>query len=146
MKELNAYIIEKLKLDKNTEYSGGNVFDFINHYIFGAIQKINTNNLEIVKDWFAQYDDFDIYCTNQHKQIWGKDRKELFLNYVEPWEVDKKMVQYIGTNLNNATSYYMGGGIYVFISHKNDAVYISIADNSFNNFDHGYDPIMITKF
>ena len=146
MKELNAYIIEKLKLDKNTEYSAGNVFNFINQYIFGAIQKINTDNLETVKDWFAKYDDFDIYCTNQHKQIWGKDKEELFLNYVEPWEVHKKMVQYIGTNLNNATSYYMGGGICVFISHKNDAVYISIEDNAFNDFDHAYDPIMIIKF
>lgn len=146
MKELNTYIIEKLKLDKNSEYSAGKVFDFINHYIFGAIQKINTDNLKVVEDWFAKYDDFDIYCIDQHKQIWGKDKKEVFLNYVERWEIDKKFKQYFGNNLNGAADYYMGGGIYIFISEKKDAIYMTIANNEFNNFDHGYEPILITKF
>ena len=140
MKTINDYIIEKLKINKEVksdEYiSGKEMFSFLKHYIFDQIHKVNTVNLSTFESFLTSFknDKFNICCLPEHKQIWGATTNFDFINY-ENYK-DPECPPY---NL------YLGGGIYIWFNDKKDNIIIDISDNQFNNFDHGYKPIIINR-
>jgi len=139
MININNYIIEKLKINKevkpNEYISGKEMFSFLKHYIFDQIHKVNTINLSTFESFITSFknDKFNIYCLPEHKQIWGATTNFDFINYEN----------YKDPECTN--NLYLGGGIYIWFNDKKDNIVISISDNQFNDFDHGYKPIIINR-
>ena len=147
MKTINNYITEKLKINKevkSNEYiSGKEMFSFLKHYIFDQIQKVNTINLSTFESFITSFDKgdnnkFNIECLPEHNQIWGE--KFDFINYRSADVISKKLA-----DANTNDNLYMGGGIYVWFNEKKDKLQITIANNDFNDFDHGFGAMLINR-
>lgn len=145
MKTINNYIIEKLKINKEVksdEYiSGKEMFSFLKHYIFDKIHKVNNVNLSTVESFLTSFDKnddgkFNIECLPVHKQIWGANEKFNFIIYNRE---DSKV------DIKTSDNLYLGGGINIWFNERKDKIIITIGENSFNDFDHGFPEILINR-
>ena len=145
MKTINDYIIEKLKINKevkSNEYiSGKEMFSFLKHYIFDQIHKVNKINLSTFESFLTSFDrnddgKFNIECLPIHKQIWGANEKFNFITY-------NKEDSYM--DIKTTDNLYLGGGIYIWFNDGRNKIIITISDNQFNDFDHGFPEILINR-
>ena len=139
MKSLNLYIIEKLKINKevkpNAYISGEEMFSFLNKYIFKQMHKVNNANLSKFESFITGVNNakFNIYCLPEHKEIWNDITNFEFINYEN-------------RKIPESTDYlYLGSGIYIWFDDKEDNVALLIIDSKFNDFNHGYKPIIINR-
>lgn len=145
MKTINNYIIEKLKINKevkSNEYiSGKEMFSFLKHYIFDQIHKVNKINLSTFESFLTSFDrnddgKFNIECLPIHKQIWGANEKFNFITY-------NKEDSYM--DIKTTDNLYLGGGIYIWFNDGRNKIIITINENNFNDFDHGFPEILINR-
>ena len=139
MKTINNYILEKLKINKEVKLkayiSGEELFSFLNKYIFKQMHKVNNVNLSKFKSFLTGVKNakFNIYCLPEHKEIWNDITNFEFINY-ENYKIPE------------STDYlYLGSGIYIWFDDKEDNIVLLIIDSKFNDFNHGYKPIIINR-
>ena len=139
MKAINNYILEKLKINKEVKpkayISGEELFSFLNKYIFKQMHKVNNANLYKFESFLTGVKNakFNIYCLPEHKEIWNNITNFEFINYEN-------------RKIPESTDYlYLGSGIYIWFDDKEDNVALLIIDSKFNDFNHGYTPIIINR-
>ena len=145
MNNLSTYIIEKLRINKDTVVKKGinynELIGFLSKYIFNAIKTYNRGNVNSIKEMLNTDRKYIILATDIHKKIWAADENRFhFIEYLSRDDIEKLMLQH--TN-----NYYLGGGVYFWYDKKDGEDYsITINDSEFNDFDSGFgDPIIIKK-
>ena len=154
MKELNSYIIEKLRINKETEapdsvdYNG--LISFLKKNFFDKISNFNKLAFARMEDFFEGHkdDNFFIYATEDCKEIWKDDKNIKFIKYISKEEVNNIENKDIKTTGGRGVYFY--GGIWYMKNMKDNNImgYIYTKDVGNNKsdpyiFDKEYDLIFI---
>ena len=139
MININDYILEKLKINKDVKVNSikaADLLEFFWNKVFDKVPEINSDNFDIYKKCINKFDYFIIYTTEGSKEIWEKEENLDFIKYVS---LDK--MNSMGMDIDK--NYYFGCGVYFWKNNKEDKFAITINRNDFNKFNRSYDPILI---
>ena len=148
MKQIDIYLIEKLKINKDSKVKKGTeeIIDFIEHFIFNGINVSarNTFFIKDIKERLLKAKVKNMYCTTICKQIWGEDchQENSFLNYLSDDDFNELYNDHRQSLAKD--NLYIGGGVYFYFNKR--IIYIKIHPNVDNDFNENtYEIIMFNN-